>query len=114
MRQHHHETRCTPPFDFAGTDELVDHDLRTVGEVAELRFPDGQRIRLGAGITILETEYRFFRQHGIDHGEWRLFIGNVLQRDIAACIPTFAILIVQDRVAVHESAATCILAGQAY
>ena len=25
------------------SDELVDHDLRAVGEVAELAFPDGER-----------------------------------------------------------------------
>jgi hypothetical protein len=42
VRQHHRETAQPPPLDFAGRDELVDHDLRTVGEVAELRFPDDQ------------------------------------------------------------------------
>jgi hypothetical protein len=40
MRQHHHQTAHTAPFGFTGGNELIDHDLGTVGEIAELRFPD--------------------------------------------------------------------------
>jgi hypothetical protein len=43
--QQHHQTAHTAPLLLAGADELVDNDLRAVGEVAELRFPDGQGAR---------------------------------------------------------------------
>ena len=33
-----------PHLSFGGHDELVDHDLRGVGEVAELRLPAHQRV----------------------------------------------------------------------
>jgi hypothetical protein len=39
VRQQHHETAHLAPLLLAGGDELVDHDLRAVGEIAELRFP---------------------------------------------------------------------------
>jgi hypothetical protein len=42
VRQQHHQTAHPAPLLLAGADELVDHHLRAVGEVAELRFPDGQ------------------------------------------------------------------------
>src|SRR5256885_7113116 len=46
------------PLDLARGDELVDHDLSAVGEVAELRFPDHQRVGRGAGEAVLEAQHR--------------------------------------------------------
>ena len=40
VRQQHDQTAHARPLGFAADDKLVDHDLRAVGEVAELRFPD--------------------------------------------------------------------------
>ena len=34
-------------FIFARGDELVDDDLRAIGEIAELRFPQDQRLGFG-------------------------------------------------------------------
>ena len=39
VRQQADETGHAQPFALAGGDELVEHDLRAVGEVAELRLP---------------------------------------------------------------------------
>ena len=39
VRQQQHESGEQVPLVFASDDELVDDDLRAVGEVAELRFP---------------------------------------------------------------------------
>jgi hypothetical protein len=55
MRQHHYQTAGTAPFHFTGTDELIDHYLRTVSEIAELCFPDSQCIWLCCGITIFKA-----------------------------------------------------------
>src|SRR6185436_3875666 len=39
MRQQHHKSVHALPFIFPGTDILIDYDLCTVHEVAELSFP---------------------------------------------------------------------------
>ena len=40
MRQKHHETAHAAPFVFCRRDKLVDHDLRTIVEIAKLGFPN--------------------------------------------------------------------------
>src|SRR5216684_109499 len=56
VRQKHHETRWKVPFIFASTDELVDDDLRAVGKIAELRFPQNERFGIVAAETVFETQ----------------------------------------------------------
>src|SRR4051794_35593289 len=46
MRKKHHEPAHALPLALGARDELVDDDLRAVGEIAELRFPDGQSLRV--------------------------------------------------------------------
>jgi hypothetical protein len=60
------EARHAQPLAFARRDELVEHDLRAVGEVAELRFPHRQRVGLGQRVAVFEAEHRLFRQHRVD------------------------------------------------
>ena len=43
MRQEEGETADATPLRFTRRQELIDDDLRTVGEVTELTFPDIQR-----------------------------------------------------------------------
>src|ERR1700742_4061568 len=42
MRQEQSEAGYAAPLSFARADELVDDDLRAVGKIAELTFPDRQ------------------------------------------------------------------------
>lgn len=60
VRQQHHQTAHTAPLLLTGGDELVDDDLRTVGEVTELRFPDGQGAGFCGGVAVFEGQNRFF------------------------------------------------------
>ena len=55
VRQEQRQAAQAAPLGFAGGQELVDHDLRAVGEVAELRFPDVQRVGIGGGVAVLEA-----------------------------------------------------------
>ena len=82
VRQQHHQTAHTAPLLLAGADELVDNHLRAVGEVAELRFPDGQSTRLCGGIAVFKCQDRFFRQHGVPDFKMALTVVDVLQRRI--------------------------------
>ena len=54
------------PLALAGRDELVEHHLRAVGEVAELRLPHDERVGLGQRVAVLEAEHRLLRQHRVD------------------------------------------------
>ena len=114
VRQEHRETRHAAPLHFARRDELVDHDLRAVHEVTELRFPRDERIRFSGRIAVLEAEHRFFRQHRVDHVELGLAFRDVLQRNVGAVVPALAVLVVQNGVTVRERAAARVLARQAH
>src|ERR1700691_5804389 len=62
MRQQADEARHTQPFALTRRDELVEDHLRAVGEIAELRLPDGKRVRLGKWITIFAPEDGLLRE----------------------------------------------------
>ena len=110
VRQQHHQAAHPPPFLLAGGDELIDHHLRAVGEVAELRFPDGQGARFSGRIAVFERQHRFFRQDGVPDAEGALTVMNVLQRRIRGTI----CLVMNHRMTVEEGAATGVLAGQTH
>src|SRR5258708_1359372 len=102
VRQHQCEPADSSPLDFAGGNELVDYNLRAVTEVTELRFPDDQFVRLRRRIAVLETEHRLFGKHRIDHHQVRLVLADVLQWNVGARIPAFAILLLPPAVPMEE------------
>ena len=94
VRQHHDKAIYPAPLHFTRGNKLVNHHLRTVGKITKLRLPDGQGIRLSRSIAVFKTQYGLFRQNGIDYGKGGLVFCYVLQRNIGAGIPFFAVLIV--------------------
>src|SRR5205807_6711537 len=60
VRQQHRQPAVLSPLLLGAGDKLVDDDLGAVDEVAELRFPDDQRRRIGYRVAILESEYAVF------------------------------------------------------
>ena len=64
VRKQQHEAARAQPLGFAGGDELVDDALRAVGEIAELRFPQHQALRVGERIAIFEAEHAELAQAG--------------------------------------------------
>ena len=109
VRQEQREAAEAAPLGLARADELVDDDLRAVGEVAELAFPDHQAVGVGGRVAVLEAEHRFLGQQRIDDAEARLSRLQVLERDVGGA----GRLVVADGVAVEERAAAAVLAGQA-
>ena len=110
VRQQAHEAGHAQPFAFTRADELVEHDLRAVGEIAELRFPQGQRVGFGQRVAVFEPKHRVFRQHGVDDFVLRLTFADVVER----VVPFFGVLIDQGRMALAECAARTVLTGQAH
>jgi hypothetical protein len=66
VRQQADEARHAQPFALAGGYELVEDNLGAVGKVAELRLPQGERVRLGERIAVFEPEHCLLREHRID------------------------------------------------
>ena len=109
MRQQADEARHAQPFALARRDELVEHHLRAIGEIAELRLPQRQRLRLGERIAVFEAEHRLFREHRIDDLETALAVADMVERDVAR----LGLLVDQHGMALRERAALAVLAGQA-
>ncbi len=109
MRQQHGQAAQASPLVLAAGDELVDHDLSTVGEVTELGFPDHQSVRHGGRIAVFECQHGFFGEEGIVQVEARLAFVQVLQRDVGAAV----LLVVQRRMAMREGTATDVLTTDA-
>src|SRR5258708_24818821 len=93
------------PFAFTRRDELVEYDLGAVGEVAELRFPHRQRIRLGQRIAVFEAKHGFFREQRVYDLVMALVAAEMIERRIAALV----FLVDRDRMPLREGAALGLL-----
>ncbi len=80
------------PLGDAAGDELVDDHLGAVGEVAELRLPDGQPLGHLQGVAVLEAEHRRLGEHAVVDLHRRLAGGEEGQRHIG-----LAALLVDDQ-----------------
>ncbi len=110
MRKQDNKTRHAQPFAFAGADELVKHDLGTIGEIAELCFPHHQRIWFCKGITIFKAQHCIFRQHGVDDFVMGLTFADVVER----IVTLFRVLVHNSGMTVRECPACRILTGQTH
>src|SRR5205085_3481590 len=91
-------------------DELVDDDLRSVGEIAELRLPQRQRAGRVNAVAVLKAQRAAFAQRAVVDRERRLRLPEMLERDVQRA----GLLIVQHGMAMAEGAAFRILPRQAY
>ena len=84
VRQEHDQTRRAAPLLLAARDELVDDDLRAVREVAELRLPQREPVRVDRAVAVLEAEHRGFRQERVRDREARAAGAELVERDEAS------------------------------
>ena len=82
VRQQQHERRPLPPLAARRHDELVDHRLRAVDEVAVLRFPDDEPRRLLHVVAVLEADRRVLRERAVVDLERRRGLRQRLQRHV--------------------------------
>ena len=67
--QQEHDAGGLAPLLLGRDDEVVDHDLRAVGEVAELRLPGDEGVGRLDRVAVLETEHRVLREQRVTDGE---------------------------------------------
>ncbi len=109
MRQKQHDAREQSPFVFAGADKLINHRLRDVGEIAELRLPHHQRFGIVPAVAVLESQYARLGERGIIDFAARLALCDVFERNVLLLV----LDIEQHGVALVKGAASRILPGQA-
>jgi hypothetical protein len=99
--EQHDDARPLAPLLLGARDELVDDDLGSVGEVAELGFPQHEGVGAFDRVPVLEGERGVLAQQRVVDREPRLVVGQVAERQ-----PFLAVHpVVEDRVARHEGAA---------
>ena len=98
------------PFLFGGGQELIDDDLCAVGKISELRFPQSESVRVRDAVAIFESDHAEFAERTVEHFKRCLIFRDELQGNVAVAV----FVIVEREVALAESAATAILAAQAY
>ena len=107
--EEHDEAGEETPLGFAGGDELVDDDLGSVGEVAELGLPEDEGLGVVAGVAVLEAEDGGFGEHGVVDLEAALIVAQMGEGDVAG----LGLDVDHDGVALVEGAALRVLAGEA-
>ena len=76
VRQEQRQPRRLPPLRAAGDEELVDHDLGAVDEVAELRLPEDERVGRRDRVAVLEPEGGVLRERRVVDLEGRVRAGR--------------------------------------
>ena len=84
VRQEQDERRRLAPLRAAGRDELVDDHLRAVDEVAVLRLPQHEALRLLHVVAELEADACVLRQRAVANLEGRRGLRQRLQRHVLA------------------------------
>ncbi len=114
VRQQHRQAAAIAPLDLAGRDELVDHDLRVVHEVAELRLPHDQRVVGDHRVAVFEAEHGLLRQRRVEHREHALLPAQAAQGHVHRLAVDHRVLVVPDALAMEEAAAADVEAAQAH
>src|SRR5260370_3161433 len=110
VRQKHHAPRRKVPLVLARADELVDDDLRAVGEIAELRFPQNERFGIVAAESVFETEATCFRKRRVVNLAEGLLLGKMRESEVVV----LGLRVDQNRVTLVERASLGVLSREAY
>src|ERR1700739_112441 len=108
VRKQHDQAGEQAPLVFAGHNKLVDDDLRAVSEIAKLRFPQSQAIRIVAAESVLKAQYGGFREDRVVSLKPRLAWPDIAERHVFF----FSFRINQTRVAMVERSTACVLPGK--
>ena len=108
VRQEHHDAGEPVPLVLGAHDELVDHDLRDVHEVAKLRLPHHEAIRAVEAVAVFESQHAHFREWAVVDLDRGLVRRQVLQRAVGVV----GHHVMDHGMAMAERAALAVLARQ--
>ena len=108
VRQEKDEAGKPAPLVFRTRYELIDDHLTSVREIAKLRLPHDESVRTIQAVPVIESKHPGFGKRAVEDVDRRLFLGQMTEREVRLSI----FVIVQDRVAVAESASAAILSAE--
>ena len=101
--EQHDQAAVLVPLVLRSDDELVDDDLGSVGEVAELGLPEDERLRVGDRIAVFEAEHGVLAQQRVVHPEVRaVALAQFLERGVFGT----GLVVDEGRMSMAERAAT--------
>ena len=80
VRQQERQPGFFAPLVLGRRDELVDENLRAVGEVAVLRLPEHERVGIVDAVSVLEPEHTCLREGAVVDLEGRLLGSELAER----------------------------------
>ena len=108
VRQQQHQAREQAPLVLARAEELVDDDLRVVGEVAELRLPQHEGLGVVATEAVLEGHHGRLRERRVVNLAERAALCQAGERHVLS----LGLGVDEHRVALVEGAALAVLPSQ--
>jgi len=113
VRKEKDEAVSNIPLGFTRGNELIDHDLGTVGEITELGFPETQSVGVGLGVPVFETEHGVLREMRVGSDEVSLV--TVVRNDVVnGHVATILVLVEHMGVSVRESSTLDILSRETH
>ncbi len=109
VRQQDDEAGEPLPLVLRAHDELVDDDLRDVGEVAVLRLPQHEPLGAIQAVAPLEAEHPGLAERAVVDLDGLLVRRQMRERRVRLAV----LVVVEDRVALTERTARDVLAGEA-
>src|SRR5262249_40147081 len=109
VRQEEHDAAAALPLRLGARDELVDDDLRAVREVAELRLPEDELLRVGQAEAELEAEDGVLGEHAVQDEHVALLRTDAVQRRVDGA----RLDVVEDGVAMAERPPAAVLPAHA-
>mmetsp|Transcript_24163 Transcript_24163/g.53761 ORF Transcript_24163/g.53761 Transcript_24163/m.53761 type:complete len:684 (+) Transcript_24163:256-2307(+) len=79
VRQEERQGALAHPLVLPRRDELVDHHLRAVDEVSELRLPQHQHVGVLQAVAGLEAQHSELREYAVAHRELRLHLLDLIR-----------------------------------
>src|SRR5262245_66583102 len=110
VRQETYEAAEALPLGLGRGDELIEDDLRAVGEVAELGFPHDEHARVAHGVAVLEADAGVLGERRVVNAELGLFLAKIVECGVRLA----GLLIKEHGMSRRERAALNILTGDAH
>lgn len=112
VRQEENKSSRNRPLCLTRSDVVVDHDLRSVGEISELSLPHDEDVRVHDGVPVLESEDSVFGEVTVLDVEELLLNLLLGQESVEWNILLVLNLVVQHSMSVREGSSFDVLAGK--
>lgn len=114
VREQQNNAAVNAPLNLATRDKIINHNLRAVREIAELRLPHNKRVFVALSVPVLEAEDSEFTEVRVRYREVLALLRGQHLVDWRELLGLAVVLVCQQHVPVRESPSLDVLTGQAH